>query len=120
MIRGAGSKMIKDIITPTARNIGRACGLAAILCTLTLYIGCKDQMSGGLLGALNTGTDSEPEPIDPLALPPTSQPSGPAADAQKAVHDWIRAAIGAQARINVKPSDAARTIAVDLPGAPPF
>src|SRR5438067_7367692 len=93
-----------------ARGYQTVCAVA-IFMVLWAY-GCQNQ-TGGLLGTLDTG--SKPTPIDPLALPAASQPSGPAADADKAIHEWIRAALAAQVRINIQNAPAARTIVADLP-----
>src|SRR5262245_55803976 len=88
------------------------------LTIVAVFLGCRDQQSGGLLGFL--GQRSEPTPIDPLALPATSQLTGPAADADRAMHAWIADALTAGTRIDVQKAPTARTVIANLVSAPPL
>src|SRR5262245_17786640 len=86
-------------------------------CALVIAIawGCNGQ-GGGVLGDINSGDDETD--FDPLALPLANQPTGPAADANRALHDWIGAALSVGAKIDLQKGESARTVIVDLTAAP--
>src|SRR5262249_16384904 len=88
------------------------------LTVAAVFLGCRDQQGGGLLGIL--GQSSEPTPIDPLALPAASQPTGPSAEADRAIHAWISDALAAGTRIDVQKAPTARTVIANLVSAPPL